>query len=211
MVVHGNTTLEIDLRANESFTFIAYVYSQRWLDSNLLNSPYFNDIFKKEYPFRKYFFDNVESIKKILSVVQRDIYGHFTLRIKVLAYFDYLLGDITEQSNKVKTGNLTCSSTEELLIRIENILIDTLNLKLEWLFATIEENGYNLEEITTLFEKKNGMSCWDYHLKRKMELAARLLKDGINIRKVTKRIGYESSSTFGIHFKKIHGVLPKEY
>ncbi|MCK4515438.1 MAG: helix-turn-helix transcriptional regulator, partial [Spirochaetaceae bacterium] len=66
--------------------------------------------------------------------------------------------------------------------------------------------------LSKLFKDSEGMNLQNYIISRKMELAARKLKEpGAKVYEVAEQVGYGSPYHFSRMFKKIKGVTPKDY
>lgn len=66
--------------------------------------------------------------------------------------------------------------------------------------------------LSRLFKEKTGINFSDYILKKKMEMAAQLLKDtNCSIYEISELTGYSNDKNFSRAFKKYYGISPTSY
>ena len=81
-------------------------------------------------------------------------------------------------------------------------------------FATLEdiaaEARLDVSSVCRLFRRFQGISPYQYLLRRKMNLAAELLVEhGTLVKEVAQRVGFADPYHFSRAFKSVHGVSPR--
>ena len=64
--------------------------------------------------------------------------------------------------------------------------------------------------LNTLFKRYHGASFSQYTISRKMEYSRRLLKSGLKIAEIAKKLSYKSDVHYSTIFKKTYGLSPKK-
>ena len=72
-------------------------------------------------------------------------------------------------------------------------------------------SGFNPSYLSRFYKQNTGEKLSEYISFKKLELAKSLLNQGLLIRDVATKIGYESPSSFIYFFKKSLGITPKQY
>ena len=65
--------------------------------------------------------------------------------------------------------------------------------------------------LSWFFKQKQGITILDYTTQLKMELATKLLQQGLNLQQVSLQVGYLNVSSFIRRFKQTMGMTPGEY
>lgn len=72
--------------------------------------------------------------------------------------------------------------------------------------------AFSPDYVTRLFKKETGISISEYTMEAKVERAKALIDEGsLNIGEIAMLLGYNSFSYFSEVFKRVTGVLPKDY
>ena len=71
--------------------------------------------------------------------------------------------------------------------------------------------GVSVSTVTQLFQKKVATTFHDFVTQRRMEMARKLIHDGVPLEQVGKEIGYRDHSTFYRAFRRHFDVSPREY
>ena len=82
-------------------------------------------------------------------------------------------------------------------------------LSLEWIEARIH---FSASYIRQMFKQKTGESISEYMIRKRMELAGRLLgrEDG-KVQDAARACGYENQRYFASSFKKFYGCTPTQF
>ena len=92
---------------------------------------------------------------------------------------------------------------------MEAIDSNVAHASLQYLADLVQINPVYLSR---LFKEKTGMNFSDYILKKKMEMAATLLKStNSTIYEISEMTGYSNDKNFSRAFKKYYGVSPTIY
>lgn len=71
---------------------------------------------------------------------------------------------------------------------------------------------YTPNHLGVLFKRATGMSFYDYLTRRRMRVAAELLKDPtLYIYEVARRVSFKNTNSFSAQFRRFYGVNPTEY
>ncbi len=71
--------------------------------------------------------------------------------------------------------------------------------------------GVSVSTITQLFQKKTAITFHDFVTQRRMEIAQKLIREGVPLEQVGKEVGYRDHSTFYRAFHRQFGLSPREY
>lgn len=71
--------------------------------------------------------------------------------------------------------------------------------------------GYTYSYLSKTFKKTYGVTPVDYLLKKKMDYACRLLKEGAGLEEIAAVLGYSTSFNFSRAFKNHLGISPTSY
>jgi len=69
----------------------------------------------------------------------------------------------------------------------------------------------NPSYLSLMFKEKTGKTFTEYLLELKMQMACKLLKNGIKVHDVAEKVGYSDIKHFREMFKKYAGVNPRDY
>lgn len=130
----------------------------------------------------------------------------------LIEIFTSLKGELDHKTSVSKpTEPLPEPQTDNQIIRqvIEAIDKDISHASLQYLADLVSINPVYLSR---LFKEKTGMNFSDYILKKKMEMAAMLLKKtNSTIYEISEMAGYSNDKNFSRAFKKYYGVSPTVY
>lgn len=73
------------------------------------------------------------------------------------------------------------------------------------------EYGMSTQTFKNKFQKQYGKSFYQVYLEKKMDHAAKLLKQGLTASAISDRIGYSHPIKFNKMFQKHFGITPKRY
>lgn len=111
---------------------------------------------------------------------------------------------------KSKERPSTIQRKNALLERIEDYVDAHLTEKLTLKVISVHV-GVSISTVTQLFQKKAETTFHDFVTKRRMEMAKRLILDGVPLEQVGKDVGYRDHSTFYRAFRRYFDVSPREY
>ncbi len=113
--------------------------------------------------------------------------------------------ELTQLSGK--SGN----TAEEQFLRCKGV-IDAKTERLATLTEIAEIVGVESSHLCRLFRRYQGMSPYQYLLRRKMTLAAELLMDSnCLVKEAAQHVGFPDPYHFSRCFKNVHGLPPREF
>ena len=136
------------------------------------------------------------------------------------------------QHHRTATGRICAALTEVLLLRIEDLVglsgssgrvaeatfsrcksvIDVQATQLNKLCDIIQAVRLESTQLNRLFRRYQGISPYQYLLRRKMTLAAeRLREPGTLVKEAAAYVGFSDPYHFSRCFKKIHRISPKKF
>ena len=145
-----------------------------------------------------------------------------------------ILDDLKRISKEMKNqkeyyGRMLNLITEEILIKIKRganqELVEEEN-KIQFILNFIKLNcmknikvkllsntfGFNYDYFRRMFKEKTGVSLKDYILQEKIKYSIDLIKNSnFTMKEIAKMSGFASPSHFGIVFKELMNMTPKEY
>jgi len=71
--------------------------------------------------------------------------------------------------------------------------------------------GVSVSTVTQLFQKKASTTFHDFVTQRRMEMAKKLIHEGVPLEQVGKEVGYRDHSTFYRAFRRYFDLSPREY
>jgi len=184
-------------------------------------------------PMAKYFlcFTGARAAERVRQAgVEPNRVHHLALFPEVQSLLDDLLRE--GQHHRRLTPRLCAALAEVLLLKIRELtrltgrrsdaaeesflrckgLIDTRTDRLQTLGQIATEAGLESSQLCRLFRRYQGLSPYQYLLRRKMTLAGELLMDShCLVKEAAARVGFSDPYHFSRCFKKIHGLSPKEF
>ncbi len=95
---------------------------------------------------------------------------------------------------------------EQITAYVDTHLTEKLTLK-----AISAHCGVSVSTVTQLFQKKAATTFHDFVTQRRMEMAQKLIREGVPLEQVGKEIGYRDHSTFYRAFRRHFHLSPREY
>ena len=106
---------------------------------------------------------------------------------------------------------LEVSNAEALCYELMNY-IDNHVLSLRSLTEMAEHFSYNYSYLSDLFRRTTGQSLTEYHRYRRLDIAARLIREEkLTVTAIADRLGYATVYAFSRAFKARYGVSPAAY
>ncbi len=102
------------------------------------------------------------------------------------------------------------SNDNVLVFYIVNF-IDQNSTQIKNLYELENEFNYSYNYMSAVFKRIMNISINDYFLKTKMNVAKKLLQDGLSVTDVSEKLNYSSVHTFSRSFKTIFGQSPMEF
>lgn len=129
------------------------------------------------------------------------------------SFYDRMLNNITERIVvKIKRKlSQSANHTDDVFERAEGYIKQNCmkNIRVTELAKLF---GYNYDYFRNAFKEKYGISIKTYISNQRLIYAEDLLRNSDwSIKKIAASSGYNSSSHFGLEFKKAVGMTPKEY
>jgi AraC-like DNA-binding protein len=112
------------------------------------------------------------------------------------------------ESSKERPGT---SQKKRILLEQITAYVDahlTEKLTLKDIFAHC---GVSVSTVTQLFQKRATTTFHDFVTQRRLEMAQKLIREGMPLEQVGKEVGYRDHSTFYRAFRQTFGVSPREY
>lgn len=143
----------------------------------------------------------------VYKVVQRR--SHSLENEKLRRYGEQWINSKKDEARKEQGEKKT-----KLEIVAECVVYIIKNIEKEGLSVNEVANNLHLSPIylNRIFKSEKGLSISQFIIKEKMELAARLLRDGsLSANIVAAKVGYSSYQHFFIMFKKYYGCSPNQF
>ncbi len=123
----------------------------------------------------------------------------FLLTAFVLCFVRQFPQSIGKESKSVELFCDTVSFIDSNFYSIENLtdISDAL--------------GHNYDYVAKVFRKMSGISIETFHRSKKLDLARRLLYEGMKISDVSKKLGYSGLQSFSKSFRNHWSLSPREY
>ena len=121
---------------------------------------------------------------------------------------NYLLRYLLDLIESSRTETLPLISRE---IHLAVELIKKNDDQFQSMRAIAREIGLSESRFKHRFKEEIGISPGDYQLRHRIELACRMLLEGMPIIDITYRLGFSSSQYFATVFRRYMGVTPAEY
>ena len=71
--------------------------------------------------------------------------------------------------------------------------------------------GVSVSTVTQLFQKRATTTFHDFVTQRRLEMAQKLIREGMPLEQVGKEVGYRDHSTFYRAFRRHFSLSPREY
>lgn len=126
---------------------------------------------------------------------------------EILCYIiDQLKSPLPESATEQPLSRHKTNALNGVIQILNNNLVQTHNLD-----TLAQQVGVSRSALTSLFKSSFGLSISQYLLKKRMEAAKELLRDGkMSVLEVAMAVGYEDQSAFGRAYKRFHGHPPKD-
>ena len=95
---------------------------------------------------------------------------------------------------------------KEIADYVDTHLTEKLTLK-----VISAQVGVSVSTVTQLFQKKASTTFHEFVTQRRLEMAKKLIHDGVPLEQVGKEVGYRDHSTFYRAFLRYSGCSPREY
>lgn len=135
---------------------------------------------------------------------------HIAVSVHIL-YKSKKEGSITEDLlQRSKERPSTSQRKSALLEQIEAYVDAHLTEKLT-LRVISTQTGVSVSTVTQLFQKKVSTTFHDFVTQRRLEMAKKMIEEGMPLEQVGKEVGYRDHSTFYRAFRRYTGCSPREY
>ena len=105
---------------------------------------------------------------------------------------------------------VTAQRKQELLDGI-NAYVDA-NLHRRITLSQLSEHfGVSVSTVTQLFQRKAGTTFHQFLTQRRMAAAEEMIRNGMALEEVGKKLGYSDHSSFYRCFRQTYGVSPREF
>ena len=105
---------------------------------------------------------------------------------------------------------LTARRKAELLEKIGAYVDDHLDRRI-----TLQQIGahfhVSVSTVTQLFQRKAGITFHQFLTQKRMDAAETLIREGVPLEEVGKRVGYTDHSSFYRAFKQAFGISPRDF
>lgn len=208
------TEAEIDLsfqvKAFERMNLISIIFSKRWAEINLSNLSSYQDLFKNNFPLRKYPLeeDTISNMLNVMNMIEPNEDNTFLLKINIFSLFKNILNSMKTESVIEKITKFTLN---DLVLLIEDVLNKDFETPITTIYDQIQKNGFDKNELIKLFKERNQTGLYKYRQLKKMEFALGLLDEGYKVKEISKRVGFKSQSKFIEFFKNEHSDTPYRY
>ena len=95
---------------------------------------------------------------------------------------------------------------EQIAAYVDANLTEKLTLK-----VISAQCGVSVSTVTQLFQKKASTTFHEFVTQRRLEMAKKLIHDGVPLEQVGKEVGYRDHSTFYRAFRRYFHLSPREY
>jgi AraC-like DNA-binding protein len=148
-------------------------------------------------------------VQNLIEILLREGQHHRPLTATICASLaEALLLKIEDLQHATDKGN---SHAEELFLRCKG-LIDGQSDRLASLDHMIKTTGVETSRLCRLFRRYQGMSPYQYLLRRKMAFAAELLMNSdCLVKEAAARVGFSDPYHFSRCFKKVHHLPPRKF
>jgi AraC-like DNA-binding protein len=148
-------------------------------------------------------------LQNVLEILLREGQRHRPLTAGICSSLaEALLLKVADLQHPTDKGN---SRAEELFLRCKG-LIDGQSHRFDNLDQIIQTAGVEASRLCRLFRRYQGMSPYQYLLRRKMALAAELLMSSdCLVKEAAARVGFSDPYHFSRCFKKVHHLPPREF
>jgi len=162
-------------------------------------------------PAKRCFWD--ENVEYLISSCIAELFTDdaYSKEILCSALYQILHYVIRALAGAQKPQRLAVNLAQELCYQLMNY-INTHIYVLDSLEDLSRVAGYSYSYLSDLFRKTTGDTLTSYYTKRRMDVAAMLLKeDGLTIGEVGERLRYSSIYAFSRAFRNHFGVSPSQY
>lgn len=209
-ITSSELNLNVKIKAFENINFVSFIYSKRWSDINLFNTSHYKTLFDTAYSLKKYVLQDSfkNAILKLLSITQSNKSNGFSLKINSLTLLSNFLDFVENESPIDKIDKVDIA---DFMIKIEETLSNDFEISLSKIHEEILRNGFDKNEFIKLFKEKNQHSLHEFRQAKKIIFALKLLKEGHNVKEISKKSGFKSDSKFIEYFKKECGDTPLKF
>lgn len=169
---------------------------------NCLYLPNFLERKKSVYePLIESILDKDENGVKDLLMVKRKT-------LEILSAFANELDD----TQTIKTFDSTSGSNRRKLLKVENLLKESIYGKFPTIAILAQEVGMSETKLKADFKKMFGVTLFQYYSAQQMKYAKEMLENSnVTIKEVAYSLGYSNTSKFSAAFNKMVGQLPSEF
>lgn len=209
-ITSSELNLNFKIKAYENINIVSFIYSKRWSDINLFNTSHYKTLFDTAYSLKKYVLQDSfkNAILKLLLIAQSNKSNGFSLKINTLTLLSNFLDFVDNESPIDKIDKFDIA---DFVLKIEETLSNDFEISLSKIHDEITRNGFDKNEFMKLFREKNRHSLHEFRQAKKIAFALKLLKEGHNVKEVSKKTGFKSDSRFIEYFKKECGDTPIKY
>lgn len=102
-------------------------------------------------------------------------------------------------------------STGQIIQEVEEFVFKNIAAKDLTVGFVARHFNFHPDYLNRIYQKEKNTSLGKYIVKRRMEVAAELLRDNDNVMKVAECVGYTDYSYFSKSFKKMYGCTPAAF
>jgi AraC-like DNA-binding protein len=159
------------------------------------------------FPNGLYFDNEDQTILQLMEKMKDELIGkkaHYTLKI------DLLVQLLLIELERIGNHHTDPAGLDPLFYArryIEENFTQKINLQ-----QLADNAGYSYDYFRHLFKQKTGLAPVQYLIAKRLDQAKSLLKNtDASIASIALECGFSSSSQFSMLFKKVSGVMPKQY
>jgi hypothetical protein len=176
-IADGGESLNFKINANVRINFVSFIYSDKWLNTNLSNEPSFRILLDSEHSLKKYVLNEVfqNHVFKLINNAQNNINVRFLLKTSAFAIlFNFL--ELIEK--EVPIYQIKKLSIDDWVKQAQEILSHDFDTPLNIILFGIIRNGISQDEFIQLFKEKTKYNLVDFRELKKKEFLLGLLKKG---------------------------------